>query len=63
MPGGGGREAGGLFTNIVDTCMTTIFGNDLQRERIRNDTDLSSIICGLLRTIYVRVDSTPKTKM
>ena len=42
--------------------MATIFGNDLQRERIRNDADLSSIICGLLRTIYVRVDSTPKKK-
>ena len=42
--------------------MATIFGNDLQRVRIRNDADLSSIICGLLRTIYVRVDSTPKKK-
>ena len=38
----------------VESCMATIYGNDLQRER--NGADLSSIICGLLGTIYVRGD-------
>ena len=36
------------------SCMATTFGNDLQRER--PGADLSSIICGLLGTIYARGD-------